>query len=226
LQERFLEAGVTTGYIDCHTIRTERRKIFRKFTRGELKIIVNVATLDTGLDLDVRCISDCRPTKSEIRFVQTIGRGLRTAPGKDHLKILDHAGNHARLGLVTEIDFDELSAHVPEGAFFPSEDEKDKDKDSPRAIKADIVERPGELVEFDLTLRPPKDAREAFYAMLAHVARARGYKSNWVASKFRERFGYWPNANMQRIKPAQPDPDTRLWIMEQHLEYARRRSNG
>jgi DNA repair protein RadD len=49
------------------------------------------------------CIVDARPTKSEIRFVQTIGRGLRTAPGKDKLVILDHAGNHLRLGMVTDI---------------------------------------------------------------------------------------------------------------------------
>jgi superfamily II DNA or RNA helicase len=40
--------------------------------------------------------------------VQTIGRGLRTAEGKDHLIILDHAGNHQRIGLVTEIDFPKL----------------------------------------------------------------------------------------------------------------------
>ena len=40
--------------------------------------------------------------------MQTIGRGLRTAEGKDHLIILDHAGNHQRIGLVTEIDFPKL----------------------------------------------------------------------------------------------------------------------
>ena len=44
----------------------------------------------TGVDLDVRCIVDAKPTKSRILFVQTIGRGLRTARGKDKLLILDH----------------------------------------------------------------------------------------------------------------------------------------
>jgi DNA repair protein RadD len=40
-----------------------------------------------------------RPTKSRILFVQTIGRSLRMAEGKDKLLILDHAGNHLRLGV-------------------------------------------------------------------------------------------------------------------------------
>ena len=64
--------------------------------------------LTTGVDLDVRCIIDAKPTKSRILFVQTIGRGLRTAEGKDHLLILDHAGNHLRLGMVTDIGQDHL----------------------------------------------------------------------------------------------------------------------
>ncbi len=104
LQERFIEAGVHTEYIDCDTPMFEREEIFDRFRTSETKLICNVATLDTGIDLDVRCIIDARPTKSRIRFVQTIGRGLRAAECKDHCVILDHAGNTKRLGLVTEID--------------------------------------------------------------------------------------------------------------------------
>jgi DNA repair protein RadD len=108
LQERFIEAGVRTEYIDCDTALFEREEIFDRFKSGETKLICNVATLDTGIDLDVRCIIDARPTKSRIRFVQTIGRGLRPSPGKEHLIVLDHAGNHQRLGLVTDIGCGEL----------------------------------------------------------------------------------------------------------------------
>jgi DNA repair protein RadD len=103
LQERFIEAGISVEYVDCQTAMFEREEIFERFQSGATRIVCNVATLDTGIDLDVRCIIDARPTKSRIRFVQTIGRGLRPAEGKDHCLILDHAGNHRRLGLVTEI---------------------------------------------------------------------------------------------------------------------------
>src|SRR4029077_7391085 len=106
--ERFLEASVAAEYMDGATPREERKAIFSRFRSGETRIICNVGVLTTGIDLDVRCIIDAKPTKSRILFVQTIGRGLRTAPGKDKLLILDHAGNHLRLGLVTDIGQDHL----------------------------------------------------------------------------------------------------------------------
>jgi DNA repair protein RadD len=62
---------------------------------------VNVLT--TGVDLDVRCVVDAQPTKSRILFVQKIGRGLRAAEGKDKCVIINNAGNHLRLGQVTDI---------------------------------------------------------------------------------------------------------------------------
>ena len=102
LQQRFVEVGVAAEYIDCFTDRLDRERIFDRFRAGETRVICNVATLAVGLDLPMTsCIIDARPTKSEIRFVQTIGRGLRTAPAKQNCLILDHAGNHLRLGMVT-----------------------------------------------------------------------------------------------------------------------------
>src|ERR1700730_13104058 len=89
LQERFIEAHIGAEYVDCDTPMYERETIFERFREGNVNVICNVATLDTGIDLDVRCIVHARPTRSKIRYVQTIGRGLRTGPGKEHLIILD-----------------------------------------------------------------------------------------------------------------------------------------
>ena len=115
LQQRFLEAGVAAEYIDCYVERPDRERIFDRFRSGEVRIICNVATLGVGVDLPMcSCIIDARPTKSEMRFVQTIGRGLRTAPGKDKLIVLDHSGNHLRLGLVTDITY----AHLDDGSSY------------------------------------------------------------------------------------------------------------
>ena len=63
----------------------ERKRIAERLALGQVKVICNVATMTTGIDLDVRCIILARPTKSEILFVQIVGRGLRTAPGKEDL---------------------------------------------------------------------------------------------------------------------------------------------
>jgi DNA repair protein RadD len=90
--ERFLEAGAAAEYMDGTTSREDREAIFTRFRCGETRVICNVGVLTTGIDLDVRCIILARPTKSRLLFTQTIGRGLRTAEGKDHLLILDHAG--------------------------------------------------------------------------------------------------------------------------------------
>ena len=103
LAEEFQKVGVASAYVDALTEREERAAIRKLFTAGDIKVICSVGTMTTGVDLDVRCIIDARPTKSEILFVQMIGRGLRTAPSKDHCLILDHAGNHLRLGMVSDI---------------------------------------------------------------------------------------------------------------------------
>jgi DNA repair protein RadD len=108
LQQQFTEAGVKCGYQDHTTKDTEREQIRRKFHSGEFEVVVNVETLTTGIDWDVRCISMCRPTKSDMLFTQIVGRGLRPAPPgtppKDHCLILDHSDNHLRLGMVTDVD--------------------------------------------------------------------------------------------------------------------------
>lgn len=103
IQECFLAANVRAGYVDGETPLDDREATFEDFRNGDIKVICNVGVLTTGFDNDVRCIIDAKPTKSNILYVQTIGRGLRTAEGKEHCLILDHAGNCIRLGLVTDI---------------------------------------------------------------------------------------------------------------------------
>jgi DNA repair protein RadD len=83
LQQKFLAAGVQAGYVDAYTDKDERREVARQFHAGEIKVVCNVGVLTTGIDWDVRCIILARPTKSEMLFVQMIGRGLRTADGKN-----------------------------------------------------------------------------------------------------------------------------------------------
>jgi DNA repair protein RadD len=108
IAERFEEAGVAVEYLDGETPREDREAMFARFRSGETRILCNVGVLTTGFDADVRCVIDAKPTKSRVLFVQSIGRGLRTASGKDRLVILDHAGNHLRLGMVTDIGQDHL----------------------------------------------------------------------------------------------------------------------
>jgi hypothetical protein len=82
IQTQFVEAGVKAEYMDAYTDLEDRADIVRRFGNGDVQVICNVGVLTTGFDADVRCIILARPTKSEILYVQMIGRGLRTADGK------------------------------------------------------------------------------------------------------------------------------------------------
>jgi DNA repair protein RadD len=109
LHERFCEAGINSEYVDGRTLMFDREDMFKRFASGETQVICSINTLDIGLDLPpASCISMCRPTKSRIFHVQSLGRGLTAHPGKQDCLILDHAGNVLRLGMLDEISSDVL----------------------------------------------------------------------------------------------------------------------
>jgi DNA repair protein RadD len=251
LQQRFVEAGVPAEYIDAYTERAERQEIFDRFTAGEVRVICNIGTLTTGIDLDVRCIIDAKPTKSEMLFVQTIGRGLRTAPGKDRLIVLDHAGNALRLGLVTNIQHDALDAGEQRKsvavtaekakplprlcecckALMPPQSMKCAECGTVREAKTAIVIADGELVE--LGSRQKSGAivtsyndKVAFYDELRGYALVRGYAPGWVAHKYHEKFHSWPDAWLKDRKPKPPSLKTSQWIRSRQIAFAKGRAHG
>ena len=82
----------------------DRDTVISHYRRGTFRAIVNVNVLTTGFDdPEIDLIALLRPTKSPVIHVQTIGRGLRIAEGKDHCLILDFAGNTERLGPINDI---------------------------------------------------------------------------------------------------------------------------
>jgi DNA repair protein RadD len=247
LQQRFIEAGVAAKYIDCYTDRADRERIFNHFRDGVTRIICNVGVLTTGIDLDVRCIIDAKPTKSEILFVQTIGRGLRAAEGKDHLLVLDHGGNHLRLGLVTDIHHECLDAGEPRKS---AEGDKERKKPLPRLcqdcqavlaqsargcpecgkvqeVRTDVEHRDGELVELGMTPAQRGGGmtlaeRAEFHGELRWIATVRGYATGWASHKFRERFGSWPNhPQIRGTRPREPSLRTKNWLQSRQIAFAK-----
>ncbi len=110
LQNQFLEAGINAAYQDMRTPAHERRGIKEGFHDGRYPVVCNVGTLTTGVDWDCRAIVLARPTRSEILFVQIIGRGLRPKTGSpSDCLILDHSDTTLRLGFVTDIHHNTLS---------------------------------------------------------------------------------------------------------------------
>jgi superfamily II DNA or RNA helicase len=251
LQEKFQQAGVACEYQDANTRSDERAIIRAKFHRGEVQVVCNVGTLTTGIDWDVRCISLCRPTKSDMLFVQIVGRGLRTAAGKDHCLILDHSDNHIRLGFVTDIDASytgllggKTPAHEArtEGIALPKECPACAHLKPPRTAtcpacgfttKAQnrVAVEAGELRELRPRAKPPKgQTRQALEAMgkmrlfaeLKGYAVAHGYKSGWAAHKYREFHGVWPHYEIKHVPASGTvSEEVRSWVKSRVIAWAR-----
>jgi superfamily II DNA or RNA helicase len=99
----FLKAGVTAEHLDGSTPKTVRDAILARLGAGDTQVIVNCKVLTEGFDLpDVGCLVLARPTKQQGLYRQMVGRGLRPAPGKTSLVVLDHAGAIYRHGCVED----------------------------------------------------------------------------------------------------------------------------
>jgi DNA repair protein RadD len=213
LYECFVEAGVGAAYMDGDTPDGERLAIFERFRAGEVKVICSVGVLTTGVDEDVRCLIDAQPTKSEIRHVQKVGRGLRTAPGKDHLLVLDHAGNHLRLGKVTDISHGKLHDGTPKAEKERKEEKGEalpklcpackavisrRDETCPQCGHAftaysKVRSRDGDLVLLGSgeqgRLGATFEEKRQFYLEARGYALRHGLKDGWAFHKFQGKFG-------------------------------------
>jgi DNA repair protein RadD len=242
LQAKFAEAGVSTGYIDAYTPVKERNEIKRTFHSGDIRVVCNVGCLTTGIDWDVRCIILARPTKSEILFVQIIGRGLRLAEGKEDCLILDHSDTHLRLGFVTDIHHEtlhdgrartrprgtdriRLPKECPQCAFLkppgvrvcPACGFKAEALSNIEVSDGELIEVTGRKKRDDAVSR---DEKAAFYAQLKGYAQARGYANGWAAHKFREKFGVWPNG-YEDVSAMEPTPKVLSWIKSRQIAWAK-----
>lgn len=96
----FRDAGVNIVRIDSLTPRDERRLYVKRFKAGQIDIIVNVDIFSEGFDCpDIEFIQLARPTKSLVKYLQQVGRGLRPTAGKTRCLILDNVGLHLAFGL-------------------------------------------------------------------------------------------------------------------------------
>lgn len=227
LRDAFRAAGINAGYQDASTPKDERGRIKRRFHSGEYPVVCNVGTLTTGVDWDVRCISLVRPTKSEMLYVQIIGRGLRTAPGKADCLILDHSDTTLRLGFVTDILHDELDDGKKKK---PPGEPKFEGRDGflqKRVIEQDAAV---ELVELQpsggicrvgqgqIQIGEERLLLTDFAAGLRGYAAERGYKSGWAAHQYKEAVGVWPPFGSHEIEPP---PPVRRWIKSRLIAWKR-----
>ena len=235
-QMQFLDNGIAAEYIDAFTDGDERAEIAKRFHAGETKIVCNVGCLTTGVDWDVRCIIVARPTRSEMLFVQMIGRGLRTAEGKKDCIIIDHSDTHSTLGFVTDITHDTLddgkkkkkSERKPKEQL-PKECPKCAFLRAPKVSKCPncgfVSQRVSDVEQVDGTLvklsvgKADKATKERWFRMFLGYAQAKGYKDGWAANKYRDKFSVWP-VGLSRV-PLAPDSDVLGYIKHSQIKWSK-----
>jgi DNA repair protein RadD len=102
VKDEFLKSGVRAEHVDGSTPKADRDAILARLASGETDV-VNCMVLTEGFDLPaIGCIVLARPTKQIGLFRQMAGRGLRPAPGKNNLTLIDHSGAVYRHGLLED----------------------------------------------------------------------------------------------------------------------------
>ena len=81
----------------------DRKAILKAFGEKEIRILCTVDVLTKGYDQPLAsCLIDAKGTKSLINYIQRGGRVLRPAPGKVDAIYIDHVGNVARHGFLSD----------------------------------------------------------------------------------------------------------------------------
>jgi len=238
----FLAAGISAAHIEDKTPDKDRRDIIGRFRSGSIKILSSVGVLGIGFDVpDASCLILARPTKSEALDMQQKGRGIRRADGKADCIMLDHAGNVITHGLPIHFEVPDLDDRDRQR----NSSRRTQDKmvacsncgaamertqltcpacgiDRP-APQSDVLVIDGQLVEFGSndTGEPDEDDRLDCYLQLRWYAKEHGYKSGWVAHKYREKFQTWPPRSWQSYAPEPPSPGLLRWIKSRNIAWAK-----
>jgi len=97
---------IKAAIITAGTPIKERMKLLQSHENGEIEAMVSVGVLAEGWD-NPHCniIVHLRPTLSKVLWGQSVGRGLRSAPGKDKCVVIDVSSNWSTFGPVEKLQW-------------------------------------------------------------------------------------------------------------------------
>ncbi len=94
MADYFNNKGVHAAAVYSDSILS-RGEALEQLRSGRIEILFSVDLFNEGMDLPgIDSIMMLRPTESKILFLQQLGRGLRIAPGKEKLVVMDFVANH------------------------------------------------------------------------------------------------------------------------------------
>ncbi len=104
MAEMFTTRGIPAGAFVSGVSDEACRDMLEDLRSGRLSFLFTVDKLSEGIDVpEMNIVLFLRPTESLTVFLQQLGRGLRHAPGKDCLTVLDFVGQvHRRYRMDTK----------------------------------------------------------------------------------------------------------------------------
>jgi DNA repair protein RadD len=222
--ESFRAIGVVAEHVDGTTKEDQRKKIFDGFRAGKIQILCNVGVATEGTDLPIAsCISLCNPTKSLVLHHQMVGRGLRINDGKQNCIILDHVGNHRRLGWIDDniqwtLDCQKKAVNKTQGPTAPpirtcpkcyfamrgGTNECERCGHVFKVKSREIKQVSGELREATrsgapVTYRTGKDGLTYYVEKLIEAAE-KGYRPGYALGRYRHLFKCYPRFSYEEIE--------------------------
>jgi DNA repair protein RadD len=243
LKETFTEAGVSYDFVYAKTKAKERLKIQKRFINREVDILINVGVLTLGVDLPVECIIIACGTKSAIKYVQMIGRGMRTDDDNPEKILLlhDHGCNFQRLGAPEDIHYRHLCDGEPPAIRVPPTRQSwqcsncyfvnhgqaicencgfPKDPDNEVLTIYDELIKVGQLTD--------EEQKEQFFQGLRWIQEQSKWAYGWVGHHFHVRYGFYPTAAWKDKLPAKKSLEAQYWYerftRDQRIENRKSRS--
>ena len=243
LAQKFADAGynfVSISYKDDDQFKQDAIDEFSK-TNSSIHGLIATDILTKGFDVaDVMIGVSARPfSKSLSSHVQQMGRVMRSHPGKDFALWLDHSGNYLRFrdewDDVYENGVHELDDGKEKTKAEPTEREK-KEAKCPKCSHlwprtsdtcpccGFVKERrnsvdaiPGQMVELAAGTDALMNEKRKWHGELLTICEKKGYKSGWVANKYKEKFGSWPNG--LRSTPLPPSAEVLSWVKASYKQW-------
>jgi superfamily II DNA or RNA helicase len=211
--DRLRNRGISAEWIDGTTTDEDRKAKYSRLRSGETKILCSVNVLSVGFDEPcISAIISCRPSKSNVIWIQQCGRGSRLFEGKEDCIIIDHSENTWNLGHPME--------YVPPDLQSLPDKEK---QEAPVKIcpecdcavlsfmmecpqcgyqfpaKNDRKEYEGDLKEVSPVINNDKlREQRCYYQELLLEAFNNQWSPDYASVRYKEKFGFFPNTLIKR----------------------------
>lgn len=248
--EMFNASGFPAAVSVGSTKAEEHERYVEQLRTGELLVLCSVSKLNTGLDVPEASVAIlARPTKSKTTYIQSVGRVLRVADGKDKPIVLDCAGVVAELGLPCEYAPTALKAEREWSAFedIPYDkgliscpdchsvmlagQRKCSECGHTRTDVGAVLHVGGRMVELtaegtelmrlrELALQPDYRGSHVLNGLTA-IREEKDYSPAWVSRTFSEIEGRHPTAEERALAVAIEHPETSRFVSQKNAAYAK-----